>query len=393
MEGPGFPATAPEHGAETWAEVRLAAASGDAYSALQILREATRRSEAFEREAAPVLAVCEALVSFDGATATIEEAHALALQHRSLQRELLAKGLTALLGGGSAAPAFAPASTEAAATTIPFRLGIRLGIVEERLPLALRGARREIRARLLGGIEIEADGQRIGPWRNQKARLVTAFLLAHRGEAVSRQLLMGTFWPEHSEERAANNLSLAIMASRRLLDAGPVPAGESILRALGGSYTFDSGVNIWVDLHAFREAAHMGRTLHDAGDAFEAAASLDEAISLYAGDFLPNDLYQDWTIELREALRDTFIDVLMRRSRIARVHGERELALGLARRVLDADPCIEEAHRQLMLDYATLGQRGRALRQMELCREALDRHMGVGPEAETLAVYERIRGR
>ena len=40
--------------------------------------------------------------------------------------------------------------------------------------------------------------------------------------------------------------------------------------------------------------------------------------------------------------------------------------------------------------YAATGQRTRALRQMEVCREALARHLGVEPEPETVAMYREL---
>jgi hypothetical protein len=44
----------------------------------------------------------------------------------------------------------------------------------------------------------------------------------------------------------------------------------------------------------------------------------------------------------------------------------------------------------LILDYLHAGQRSRAAHQAEACREALARHLGAAPDAETLAVFAQI---
>src|SRR5262249_32605956 len=144
---------------------------------------------------------------------------------------------------------------------IPFRLGI----VEVRLPFALRPPRRQVRVHCLGKFEIELDGRAIGPWRNQRARLVLAFLLTRRPEQVSRHLLAGTFWPEHSDERAQNNLSLAVMSARRMLTGQPGEVAESLIRATAGGYGIDGEADVWLDSEAFVKAAADGTRLEAGG--------------------------------------------------------------------------------------------------------------------------------
>ncbi len=74
-----------------------------------------------------------------------------------------------------------------------------------------------------------------------------------------------------------------------------------------------------------------------------------------------------------------------------RATGEFEQASGYARRWLALDPLHEPAHRLLMELYAALGQVSAALRQYELCTQTLQEQLGVEPEPETAALYERIR--
>ena len=66
--------------------------------------------------------------------------------------------------------------------------------------------------------------------------------------------------------------------------------------------------------------------------------------------------------------------------------------MAYARRQVELEPWRESAHRQWMRALALSGQRSAALAQYEACRRILAEELGVEPEAETTALYERIRG-
>ncbi|MFI5269787.1 MAG: bacterial transcriptional activator domain-containing protein, partial [Chloroflexota bacterium] len=85
-------------------------------------------------------------------------------------------------------------------------------------------------------------------------------------------------------------------------------------------------------------------------------------------------------------------DVLQRRAGLARRANDYDMSIDLNRRLLARDPAYEAAHRQLMLDYLSTGQRSRAVAQMTLCREALMRHLGVEPEPATQVVFAKVTG-
>jgi TolB-like protein len=72
--------------------------------------------------------------------------------------------------------------------------------------------------------------------------------------------------------------------------------------------------------------------------------------------------------------------------------GEPSLALGHLRSLLAIEPLHEAAHRMTMEALAVGGRRDEALRQFErLCR-ALGSQLGVRPEAETVRLFQRVKG-
>ena len=116
-----------------------------------------------------------------------------------------------------------------------------------------------------------------------------------------------------------------------------------------------------------------------------------EALELYRGDFASDAPYEQWTLLLRESLRITYIDALDRVSRIQLSVGRLDDCVATGHRMLDVDPCREDAHRLLMRCYASQGRVYQAVRQYEFCCRMLKRTLEVGPAPETTRLYQAIR--
>ena len=129
----------------------------------------------------------------------------------------------------------------------------------------------------------------------------------------------------------------------------------------------------------------------------ECAQRLEQACALYRGEFLDgvfagsSQLFDEWALSRREHYRQHALNALYTLSTYYESIEDYEAARRNAARQLEFDPWREEAHRQLMRALAFLGQRTAALDQYETCREILANELGIEPDTETRALYERIR--
>jgi hypothetical protein len=99
-----------------------------------------------------------------------------------------------------------------------------------------------------------------------------------------------------------------------------------------------------------------------------------EAVGIYQGELLPEDLYEAWA----EADRD--------RLRIA--HGEMLQLLGRWDLIVAADPLDEVAQIRLVQDHIERGDRRAALRQLGLMEQVWRRELGEGLGPVALALRE-----
>lgn len=74
------------------------------------------------------------------------------------------------------------------------------------------------RVRVLGVFEVISSCGVRAEWNSRKARELLKRLVAARGAALSREVLMDALWPEESPARLGNRFSVAINVIRRALD-------------------------------------------------------------------------------------------------------------------------------------------------------------------------------
>jgi LuxR family maltose regulon positive regulatory protein len=250
-----------------------------------------------------------------------------------------------------------------------------------------------LRVRFFGHFEMLCDEQLIHLGRNGKALTILKYLLAHRSRPVSQDHLMGWLWPHSNLKKARWSLNSAIHTLRKLLSecaAGSGSANYSYVVLEEGYYRVCSEVHILSDVDEFDTHYEEGRRLQTQGKLEQAASHYERAISLYRGEYLVEDLYEDWTMVERERLSNAYIDMLGRLAHYYHQTGHHQESIRACYRILEKDRCHEESYRVLMRSYMRLGLRGRALRQYRLCERILRQEYGSAPSAETQALYLSI---
>jgi DNA-binding SARP family transcriptional activator len=86
-----------------------------------------------------------------------------------------------------------------------------------------------------------------------------------------------------------------------------------------------------------------------------------------------------------------YLDTLDRLSQIYFDQEQFATCIMVCQQLLVRDSCREDAHCRLMRCYSRQGQRYLALRQYQVCAEALRAELDVEPDAATTQLYERIR--
>jgi DNA-binding SARP family transcriptional activator len=251
-----------------------------------------------------------------------------------------------------------------------------------------RGAAAELAVHLLGRLCVAVDNEPVGDWPSARCRSLFGYLLTHREPWPLREVLMEVFWPESPPEASRNSLNVAIHGLRRTLRT--VTVLPVILHG-GGAYGIHPDLQLWLDVEEFESRVECGCHREEAGDADRATREYESADGLYRGDFLADGLYEEWAALTRERLRLAHLDVLSRLSNLHFGAGRYAACAALCQRIIERDPCREDARRRLMRCYSRQGQPHLALMQYRACVRALAAELGVDADPATASLHDQIR--
>ena len=251
-----------------------------------------------------------------------------------------------------------------------------------------RDALAELSVHLLGPLCVAVNDVPVGDWPSARCRSLFGYLLTHREPWPPREVLMDVFWPESSPEASRNSLNVAIHGLRRTLRT---VTNLPVIQHNGGAYGIHPDLRLWLDVEEFESRVENGRRREEAGDADRATREYESADGLYRGDFLADGLYEEWAALTRDHLRLAHLDALSRLSNLHFSAGRYAACAALCQRIIESDPCREDAHRRLMRCYSRQGQPHLALMQYRACVQALAAELGVDPDPATARLHDQIR--
>jgi predicted ATPase/DNA-binding SARP family transcriptional activator len=227
--------------------------------------------------------------------------------------------------------------------------------------------------RTLGGLSVKLDGEPVTQLKTRKVEALLVYL-ACTTRAHPRETLAELFWEERTQAQSMTNLRGALSSLRRHLGEYLIITRDAVATNLDAQIRLDTAV--------------LEENL--------SAGQVEEAITLYQGDFLGGFFvrgcpgFEDWVSVERERLHRILLDGLGQAVEACIGANEWQEGITYATHMLQLDPLMEEAHRQLMCLLTFSGQRSAALAQYEACRDLLAQELGVEPEPETIALYEEI---
>lgn len=255
-----------------------------------------------------------------------------------------------------------------------------------------------IQIRLLGNTDVSINGKSVPEkaWQTRKAKALFKYLVLQKGQKVTRDHLMELFWPEAGPEAAAASLRVTLSRMRRALSsAGRETGNKTPFFGEGrGMIWFNPGTDYTLDTEDFEKKSAAGFSELRRGNLDAARKNLEQALELYRGDLLEEDLYEDWPAAERERLKLMLLDALVQLAGLYRSSpggGNLGRARDILLRALQVNPYREETYLALMEVLVSTGQTGEALLLFEKCRKMLLREFGVRPGKAILRLVEEIR--
>jgi TolB-like protein/Tfp pilus assembly protein PilF/DNA-binding winged helix-turn-helix (wHTH) protein len=250
----------------------------------------------------------------------------------------------------------------------------------------------DLEIRLFGRFEVLRRGKPVpaSSWGRRKTRTLLKVLLTRPGSVFTQDQLIEALYGGVNPQAKADNLRGRISQLRHALEPSMKARGQSayVIRS-GQGYHFDTDA-CWIDTEVFRERLTSAIQAEEAGHWALAVEAYGTAVDLYRGDFLEEDGYEEWSLDVRGQLRGQHLRALARIAHCYAQLQEFDRAGEWCDRALAIDPATEPVIRQRMEYAYHAGEQGRALQIYRKGIAALREHLAVEPSEETTNLYRQI---
>lgn len=241
----------------------------------------------------------------------------------------------------------------------------------------------------LGQFRAVITDQVLDVWPSRKGKSLFAYLCYHGTKPIFKDALMDVFWPKSMADSARNSLNVLIHGIRKRLQQ--LDATKEYILFRNECYCINPDIEVWSDVDELKSLWRKAQAT-EKSQSLEAAVKYHEQIaSIYLGDFMPDDLYEDWSNLERENLKEIFLVALEKISENRFRIGNLAEAISLCKAILERDNCREEIYRRLMCCYQRLGRRDKALMVYRKCVQCLKTELDVGPTSSTTELYTKIK--
>jgi DNA-binding SARP family transcriptional activator len=238
-----------------------------------------------------------------------------------------------------------------------------------------------------GGLQLRCGGEPIKGLGSRKAEALLVYLAA-AGTPQQREVLADFFWEERPQSQAMANLRTVLSSLRKQLG--------SYLSISRYTVALKPDSNYWFDANELKDSLYTADDPRGISSP-KIASQVERNLGLYQGDFLEGfyirecSSFENWLVRERELIRELVIVNLSELVDFNIENRDYQSGISSLKNLLEMNPLLESAHRQLMYLLVYEGQREAALIQFETCKQILKNELDVEPSAETIAFFEVIR--
>lgn len=226
-------------------------------------------------------------------------------------------------------------------------------------------------------------------WQSKKALNLFKFLVFYSSRGyINKEVFMEFLWPDEDPQKSANRLHVVLNFLRKALEPNLAKGlTSSYILSKGGAYKLHMGDQGWIDVEEF------SRELKDAKKAKSPEESIHHylrALDLYEGDFLEEDLYSEWCIDIRERYKEDYLSALREVIGYYETRKEFQQCIDYAETYLKTDKYAEEMYRVLMRCHSSLGRKAIVTKIFNKCKENIVIDLNSPLSNETIALSNQL---
>ena len=223
----------------------------------------------------------------------------------------------------------------------------------------------------LGRVQIAIGPRTVdGDTVRRKVLALLCLLVTRPNQAATRDQVVDALWPDQDPGAASNSLNQTVYFLRRVFE--PTYAED-----ISPGYLRHESDLIWLDPELVTAESALCKQAIEAARKSSAWSSIDLVSRTYRGRFALDFEYEEWSVNYRENLHSSYLEVV-ERAIDDETNGARfDRAIELSRRALDVDPSCEQIERRLLRLYRTTGSHAAAEQQYQHYATQLRDDLGI----------------
>lgn len=232
----------------------------------------------------------------------------------------------------------------------------------------------------LGCFKVIKDGILISEHNQHSYMLwkLFKFLLVNKGKLVHSEVVMDTLWPEKTTKNCRHLISNLIYRLRRVLNQNDSSAAENAyIRTSQGCYCFEPKSKYWLDIEEFELIKNLALKLDVANT--ETITEYHQKLALYRGSFLSELPYEDWAINMRKNLQQTYVKFTLNLNLFLRENKLYQQQEQILKEALQNEIFEEEFHVEFIKNQLQLNKKCKAKIHFDYFIEIFNRELGIKP--------------
>ena len=243
--------------------------------------------------------------------------------------------------------------------------------------------------KMLGGFEIRLNGEPVLKQlkTTRKVAAVMEYLILHRDERVSHQMLIDAIWGGQHASNPDMALRAILHRVRNMVEAEQLVPMRHCIETSRGYYKWNPACLCRVD--AFTVGDLMQQALTEQ-DEFVRSKLYEQVLTLYTGRLLPRNATEPWVQTVSVQLHAQYRTALLNLLELCKKWGDNERITTLCDRALMLDPYEERLYLEWILALQNLGREDEARLVSERGAAMGCLHRKVEPERADSA-YRQLR--
>jgi len=246
----------------------------------------------------------------------------------------------------------------------------------------------------LGCFEVKLGGNVLSNdfKRSQQLWNLFKYILTYRNKRIVQENFFDILWNDKECDNPVKALQNLVYRLRILLDCkGVNKGGESIINYSQGCYSWNNESYYWTDVDEFEDNYKKAIVAQENDDFVNAIELYQRAFTLYKGDYLCEDSYNEWVIPVRNYYHRIYMDIIFKLTKILKNYERAGDILKVCEEALMIQPFEESLHVIYIEALIDGGNMKQAQKQYEYVTSMLYEEMGVKPSTALRNLYSQIK--